>query len=201
MTPDRDLIAGEAPRSELEATREVLEHNWEWFIGLGALLVFLGLAAVGASAFVTLATVVFFGILLILAGIGHIGYSMSTRRSKNLSSILGFVYLVAGILIVADPSGGAVGLTLLFALFLLAIGVLRILFAVTLRDNRRWGGVLLTGILDLVLAALILAGWPSSSAWILGLFVGIELVLAGWGAVVLGLAARKAASSSPPSGS
>ena len=80
-------------------------------------------------------------------------------------------------------------LTLLIAMFLVFQGVFRIVAALAVRYPH-WGWVLLDGIVSLLLGILIWRRWPVSSLWVIGLFVGIEMLLNGWSLVMLSLAGR-----------
>jgi uncharacterized membrane protein HdeD (DUF308 family) len=77
---------------------------------------------------------------------------------------------------------------LLAASFLVG-GFLRAVFSVVLRFPA-WSWVLLNGVVDVLLGVLILNGWPESSLWVIGLFVGIDLIFHGVGWVMLGLGVR-----------
>jgi uncharacterized membrane protein HdeD (DUF308 family) len=50
--------------------------------------------------------------------------------------------------------------------------------------------VLFSGIVDLLLAFLIWAGWPSSADWAIGLLVGINMLFFGLSLVMTSLTAR-----------
>ena len=73
-----------------------------------------------------------------------------------------------------------------------ATGVVWVLLALRVRPNDQWGWIMASGVLALILSALILLAWPRAAGWIIGLLVGVDLIFAGWGAVALGLAARRA---------
>jgi uncharacterized membrane protein HdeD (DUF308 family) len=91
--------------------------------------------------------------------------------------------------------GGALSLTLLLIAFFIVEGAVSIMFAL---DHKRelsgqWGWMLLSGIIDLALAMMILAGLPSTAAWALGLLVGINMIFGGAAMIAMALHARKAA--------
>lgn len=171
---------------------EEAEHHWGWFTGLGALFVILGLIALAAAAFTTLATVLLLGVLLLAAGVAQIAHALATSRARGLHAVAGVVYTIAGGLIVIDPVGGAIGLTLLLGVFFLLGGLLRLLLAFQVRPSPRWGWVLLGGIVTILLGVLILSQWPSSAFWIIGLIVGLELLFSGVTLLSLGLAGKRA---------
>jgi len=152
-----------------------------WLRGLGVFWIILGTLAIIAAFAATLATVLVFGILLLLAGLAQLAQAFADRNVDfgwRLAASL--LYGLAGILLIVDPVGGAIGLTLLIALLFLFGGLLRLAFAFSIgRQGRSSGLYILGGLLNLVLAILIIAGWPETGAWVIGLFVGIELVFGG----------------------
>ena len=170
---------------------EILRDSWGWFLALGVLLIFVGTLAVGASLFTTLATVIAFGVLLLVgAGLQVVGAFFSRNWGGFFMHLLtGLLYLFVGLLMVGRPLEAAAAATLLIAAFFLVGGSFRIAVALTERFPSR-GWVLLNGVVTLLLGILIFSKWPSSALWVIGLFVGIELLFCGWSWVMLALAAR-----------
>lgn len=155
---------------------EVREHRG-WFIGLGVLLIVLGAVAMIAAFAATLVTVLFFGILLLIAGGVQILHAVSSRRWRGFLVHLlgGILYVGIGALIVADPIGGAIGLTFLLAAFFVVGGILKLLLGVQAES----GWFAFSGAVDLLLGVLIWMGWPEIGTWVIGLFLGIEMLFAG----------------------
>jgi uncharacterized membrane protein HdeD (DUF308 family) len=168
-----------------------LRANWGWFLALGIALIVLGTLAIGAAFIATLAVAVTFGILLLIGGGVQIASAFWARRWSGffLQLLVGILYVVVGALMVEHPIGAAAGLTLMLAAYFLAAGLLRIVVALTERFHN-WGWVLLNGVITLVLGVLIWRQWPESSLWVLGLFVGIDMIFSGWSWVMLALALR-----------
>ena len=106
-----------------------------------------------------------------------------------LNLILGILNFVGGAIMIAKPEVGALSLTLLLAAFFSAGGLIRIVTALAMRPHQ-WGWLLLNGIVTLLLGILIGLEWPLSSLWVIGMFVGIDLVLSGWSFIALALEAR-----------
>jgi len=167
---------------------DVSEHR-TWFAVLGGLLLLLGIVAIAAAFAATLATVLLFGILLLIGGAAQLVHAFSFRRWKGvfLHALGGLLYAAVGILILVDPVSGAIGLTFLLAIFFLAAGFLKVFLA--LQAQSGWFG--LSGGLDLLLGLLVLLGWPQTGGWVIGLFVGIELMFAGLSLLLLALASRQ----------
>ena len=149
--------------------------------GMALLWIVLGIIAIVAAFAATMATVVLFGALLLLAGLFQFIHIFSDRANLSGWKILsGILYLLVGILLLVDPVGGAIGLTFLLALFFLFIGLLRLSFGVVARKTGISAGWHFAGgILNLLLAVLIFLGWPETGTWVIGLFVGIEMLFGG----------------------
>jgi uncharacterized membrane protein HdeD (DUF308 family) len=175
----------------------ILHEHWVLFLVEGIVLLILGAVAVAIPPLATLALTIFFGWLILISGIVGLVTTFWMRHAPGfwwslLSAILG---IVVGVMLVASPVIGALSLTFLLITFFLVEGAVSIMFAF---DHRRelsgqWGWMLVSGIIDLVLAAMILAGLPSTAAWALGLLVGINMIFGGAAMIAMALHARKAA--------
>jgi len=173
------------------AALEHLHRTWAWFLGLGIVLMILGVIAIGSAVAATLVSIVLFGWLLIIGGVLEAFYAFWQERwgAFFIDLTIGILYAVVGFMMVANPAATAVTLTLLVAMFLILAGLFRSIAALATRPPH-WGWLLLHGLVSLVLGVLIWQQWPVSGLWIIGLFVGIELLLNGATLVMLGTAAR-----------
>jgi uncharacterized membrane protein HdeD (DUF308 family) len=169
----------------------VLRRSWGWFLVLGILEIALGTVAVGASVFATLLTVVFFGWLLLAGGVLSAGHAFWRKQWRGflIDLAMGILYVVAGLMMVGNPAAAAVSLTLLIAMFLLIGGIFRIIVALS-GQLQHWVWVMLNGLITAGLGILIWRQWPLSGLWVIGLFVGIEMILYGWSLVMLSLMAK-----------
>ncbi len=162
------------------------------FLILGACLIALGVAAIAASAVSTIATVLVLGCLLLAAGIANVVHAIQARQFGRtiLELLLAALYAIGGLALICNPVAGALSATIIMAAFLSCIGVVKIFYALTMRQFlfRYWIWVLLAGVLDIALSALIWAGWPSTALWVLGLFAGIQMVFHGSSLLVLAAA-------------
>ena len=142
--------------------------------------------------FATFASVVFFGWLLVFSGFIQFGHALYARKWSGflLQLLLGIFALVAGALILYRPTAGALSLTLLLSFLFIAQGVIRIVLALT-RRFEHWIWVLISGILTLILGILILMQWPYSALYIIGLFVGIDLIFNGWALIMMSFVAKR----------
>jgi uncharacterized membrane protein HdeD (DUF308 family) len=170
---------------------ESLQESRLFLIGMGIALIVLGALAMGSSFITTLATVLVFGLLLLLGAAFQTVTAFWARRWKGfaLHLVAGVLYFIAGVFLIENPMEGALGLTLLVAACLLGGGTLRVILSLVERFDG-WGWVLLNGIVSVLLGAAIWMQWPLSGLWIIGLFVGIEMLLSGVSWLMLGLAIR-----------
>jgi uncharacterized membrane protein HdeD (DUF308 family) len=173
--------------------RMVSEH-WKLFLVEGILLVVLGLLAVAVPVLASLTVAIVFGWLFLISGIVGLFTTFAMRHAPGfwwslLSAVLGIV--VGGWLLV-QPGLGLLSLTYLLIAFFIIEGVATIMFALEHRRalSGRWGWMLVSGIVDLFLAAVILAGPPGTVEWALGLIVGINMVFGGASMIGMALAAH-----------
>lgn len=182
-----------------DAKRADLNDIWVFLVGMGIALMVLGVGAIGSSFIATLATVLVFGILLLLGGLFQIVTAFWGRswRGVFLQFLAGVLYLVVGLFMVDQPLEAALGVTLLIAAGLLASGVLRMIMSILERFDG-WGWMLASGAVSFLLGAAIWKQWPLSGIWVIGLFVGIEMICSGVSWLLLGLAARSRPMSAAP---
>jgi uncharacterized membrane protein HdeD (DUF308 family) len=182
------------PAHVLHAELDHLRKNWFWLLLLGILLIIVGLVAISASFVATLATVLVVGTLLLIGGGVEVANAIWARRWRGfwMHLLAGILYVVVGFLMIQHPLPSAAAFTLMLAAVFFVEGLFRILLAVSERFHG-WGWVLLNGIVSLVLGILIWRQWPESAIWVIGLFVGIDMLFAGWSLVMTALAVRSVA--------
>ena len=157
-----------------------VRRNWSWVLALGIGLLVLGLFAASSAFVTTLATVVFFGCLLLVAGVFEISNAFRHNGYGGfwMHLFTGVLDVVCGALLVAFPLAGAAALTFILAVFFLVGGPVRVLSALIMKlPNGAWA--VLSGIVDFILGLALLASWPLSAIWFLGLCVGIALIFRG----------------------
>jgi uncharacterized membrane protein HdeD (DUF308 family) len=169
-----------------------LKRSWGWFLTLGIVLIVLGTIALGSALYMTIASVFFIGWLLIIGGVMEAVHAFWRKRWAGffLDLLTGVLYVVVGWMMVTNPKESALLLTLIIAMFLVFEGVFRIVAALTARYPH-WGWVMFNGVISLLLGIMIWRQWPYSGLWVIGLFVGIEMLLNGWSLVMLSLTGRK----------
>jgi len=172
---------------------EEVRKNWGWFFALGILLVLLGLVVMGSAYTATIFSVLFFGFLLVGAGIVQIVQAVLAREWSGffLSLLLSILYVVVGALCIANPVTAAMNMTLLIAAFCFIGGLFKMIVSLVIRFES-WGWVFFNGLVTFILGALIYSEWPLSGLWLIGAFVGIDMLLSGWSWIILSLAAKRA---------
>jgi uncharacterized membrane protein HdeD (DUF308 family) len=169
-----------------------MRKYWRWFLAIGILLIVLGVLAIGFANWATEFTVILLGLLLVGGGILQVvnGCYATRWTGFSLSLFLGLFYIIAGVLCIFKPMQSATGISLLISALLLVGGSFRLVSALRYRFDQ-WEWVVFNGFAAILLGFLILAEWPASAIWVIGLFVGIDLLLMGCYWVRLSLAARK----------
>lgn len=168
-----------------------LHDCWLWFLVLGIAIMLVGVAAIGAAFIATLTTVFVFGILLIVGGVVQIvnAFLARTWQAFFVHLLVGVLHLIVGGIMVEHPLRAAEGLTLMIAVAFLISGAARLIYgAVNSFAGRGW--VMLNGLITVLLGIAIWRQWPESGLWVIGLFIGIDLVFSGWSWVMLGLAVK-----------
>lgn len=174
-----------------------LHAHWRLFLIEGILLVILGTLAIVVPNIATLAAAILIGWLLLLSGVIGLIATLRMRSAPGfgwslLSAVIG---IAAGVVLLLWPLSGALSLTLVLTAFLTVEGVASILYALEHKRelSGRWGVMLFSGVVDLILAGMIFAGFPGTAAWAIGLLVGINLVFGGVAVIAMALHARDAA--------
>jgi uncharacterized membrane protein HdeD (DUF308 family) len=173
-----------------------LHAHWKFFLIEGIVLLALGVAAIGVPPVATVAVAILIGWLVLVSGIVGLIATIRARGAPGfgwslLSAIIG---IVAGVVLLAWPLSGAFSLTVILTVFLVIEGIASIMYALDHRREHtpRWGFMLVSGVVDLVLAGMIFAGLPATAAWAIGLLVGINLVFGGVALIAMALHARAA---------
>lgn len=188
------MLPNPPPALSAAIGRTVREH-WRWFMAEGGLLVLLGVAAVLVPFVAGVVATVFLGWLLLVAGAVGLIASLRTRAAPGFgwSVLSGAAALVAGAVLCFSPLRGLVTVTLVLVAYFVADGLFMIVLGLSHRRelSGRWEMLLVNGVIDLILAAVIISGLPGTLAWALGLLVGIDLIFGGMALVSMALHARK----------
>jgi uncharacterized membrane protein HdeD (DUF308 family) len=168
------------------------QKNRGWFLAQGIFLLIVGSLAIIYDVTATLLSVLVFGWTLIFAGAFEALQSLWQPKWSGLflQLTVGILAVVVGFHFLASPAAGALVLTLLLAVYFMVVGILRAVTALTMRFPS-WGWVLFSGMVTFMLGVLIKRNWTVSGLWIIGLFIGIDMLFRGWSYVMLFLAAKK----------
>lgn len=176
------------------ALRKAIHDHWKTFLAEGILLVVLGLAAIVLPPLAGLAATVILGWMLVFAGVSGVLFTWRARQAPGFGWALlsAFVAVAAGGMLLWNPLQGLLTLTFVLTAFFIADGVVTIVYAIAHRRelSGRWEWMLMNGLLDLGLAAIVISGMPGTLAWALGLLLGIDLLFGGASLIAIALRAR-----------
>jgi uncharacterized membrane protein HdeD (DUF308 family) len=172
---------------------KMVSPHWGWLLGLGILFIILGTIGLAMLVGLTIVSMLFFGILLIIAGITQAIDAFKYKQWKGVfwQAFIAALYIIGGCIVIYDPLLASTLITAFLATVLIIIGISRILMALFLRDVKGWGWVLVAGLAALILGLLILAQWPVSGLWFIGLLIAIELIITGWTYILIALSVPK----------
>ena len=179
-----------------EVLKKSAHDHWRMFLAEGIVLLVLGAVAIVAPPLAGVATTIILGWLFLVGGIIGLVSTFGARQAPGFawSLLSALVAVIAGVVLLWNPVQGLITLTYVLIAFFIVDGVLIIALAITHRRalSGRWEWMMVNGIIDLVLAAVIITGLPGTLFWALGLLVGIDLVFGGASLIAMALAARKA---------
>ncbi len=172
---------------------KVLRAKWGWIVALGVVFLIAGFIALGSAVAATASAVMIVGIMMIMGGVAEIVAAFSVKGWGKFAvwMLLGLLYVGAGFIALMNPFAAATILTLMLGAALVAGGVLRIFLAFSMKAaGKPWGWIVVSGLVTLLLGAMIIAQWPASSFFVLGIFLGIDLIFIGSGWITMGLALK-----------
>ena len=189
----------EDPTQQLEKLHETIatamREHWKILLAQGVIMMILGVLAVLVPNVATLAIEIVIGALFLIGGLIRL-FTLGARRSVPgywWAITVAVLAVILGVLLLAKPLEGTVTLTIILVAFFVAEGILSILVAFQIyRPVKNWLWILISGLVDLLLAYLIWLGWPDSAAWAIGLLVGINMFFFGLSLAMTAVAARTA---------
>lgn len=169
-----------------------LRSKWGWFVGLGAVMLIVGVIALGNLLAATAASVYLVGFMMLIAGGFQIAHAFGVKEWGGFFFWLlgGLLYAVGGIIAFNNPLLASSVLTLLLAASLLASGVVRAWIGYKHWSHKGSGWIIAAALITALAGLVIAVGWPVNSLWVLGLFLAIDLIFQGWTAIALGLALK-----------
>ncbi|MFY9895011.1 MAG: HdeD family acid-resistance protein [Xanthobacteraceae bacterium] len=175
-----------------------IHEHWGLFLAEGIILVILGIAAIALPPIATLAFTIIIGWVFLISGVVGLFTTFWARHVPGFwwSLISAIIGIAAGVVLLLWPITGTLSLTLVLIAFFVVEGIVSIMYAIEHRNQLtgRWGWMLVSGIIDLILAGIIFAGLPETAVWALGLLVGINMLFGGAALIAMALAARHPAS-------
>jgi len=175
---------------QVQIPHEIVQY-WGWFLAFGIGVLILGIAGVVRSVQATVASMLFFGWLLVLASAIEIAQAVMVGHWAGFFQHLlaGILFGISGLLLVTRPLISAEVLTVFMAMFFLVGGLFQVIGSIAVALPG-WGWQVADGLITLVLGLLILGQWPASGLWVIGLFIGIDLIFYGFAWIVLALGLR-----------
>jgi uncharacterized membrane protein HdeD (DUF308 family) len=194
--PTMTINQNEAERMGRAVAGAIHEH-WGLFLAEGIILVILGLIAIVVPPIATIAFTIIIGWIFLVSGVLGLITTFWARGAPGFwwSLISAIIAIAAGVVLLLWPISGSLSLTLLLIAFFVVEGIVSIMYAIEHRNqlSGRWVWMLVSGIVDLILAGIIFAGLPGTAVWALGLLVGINMVFGGAALIAMALAARQPA--------
>ena len=184
------MSTGDIQGLDIQFSHDLVQY-WGWFLAFGIGLLILGVAAVARSVTATVASMLFFGWLLVLAAAIEVAQAVLVGHWAGFFQHLlaAILFGVVGFLLVMRPVISAEVLTLVMAMFFLVAGLFQLVGSVSV-GLPGWGWYALDGVITFVLGVLVLAQWPASGLWVIGLFIGIDLIFYGWAWIAVALRLR-----------
>lgn len=170
-----------------------MKSNWVWTLVFGILFMVLGFVGLGMSIALTMIGIFFFGTILIIGGLCHFCAMFKNKDVRNILWHLfsAFLYIIAGCLIIYDPILASGIITFFVAGIFIALGVSRLISAFTIKSSAGSWWLVLAGIAGLLVGISVIAQWPVSSFWFIGMLIAIEMLITGWSYVLIALSMRK----------
>jgi uncharacterized membrane protein HdeD (DUF308 family) len=178
--------------------RAGLAKSWKGLMAVGVLAILIGCIAILVPAVASVGTAIFIGWVLLIAGAFLIAAAFSAHSIGTLllRMLWALLTVAVGLWLIVEPHNGTLTLTLVLGLYFLFMGITRITVAFIARGQQNAGLVGLSGVAGLLIGILVLAKFPSSADWAIGLLVGIDLIFAGWTLTSVALVGKELAKSS-----
>jgi uncharacterized membrane protein HdeD (DUF308 family) len=177
--------------SQIEAAVQKTRENWWLFLILGTVLAILGMVALSAPLITAIAVTAVLGLVLIVGGILHAvhAFALDGARTVILGIVLSVFYILVGFFLMRNPISSVLTMTLLLGIFFVVSGIVKIAQSAQRQYHVLgvWGWYLFSGIVSLILGALIWSHWPSSAIWAIGLLLGIDLIVTGFSLIAFGV--------------
>jgi len=170
-----------------------LRKSAGWIIALGIVAMLGGVIALGSVVFATASAVIIVGLMMLMAAATELVAAFNAKdwSHRLLWLLLGLLYAAAGLICLQNPFEAATFLTLFLGVSLIVGGLIRVFLATRMGAGTPWGWVAFSGVLSFLLGLMIVAKWPASSFYVLGILLGVDLIFVGSTWLTVGLALRK----------
>ncbi len=169
--------------------------GWKGLTVLGLIMLIGGALAFLNPFAASLTVEAVAGAAFFLAGVTQVWMAFSPSRedtgARVLDGILGVLLVLFALSLLFDPLGGLITLTFVVAVFFAAMGMVRVIAAFRARPRQGWGWMMASGVMSVALALVIVLGLPQSALRILGLFLAIDLTMAGISTLYLAWRAKE----------
>jgi uncharacterized membrane protein HdeD (DUF308 family) len=174
---------------------QALKSASRWGMAWGFLTILFGFLAIGSPFVSGLAVAMFIGIALLAAGVSMTVYAFRAPSLGRgiLKFLFGGLTVLVGIAVISQPGIALVKLTFLLGAYFIADGIMTLIVAWNIKPEAGWGWMTFNGAVTLLLAYLILSGWPETALWAVGMLVGIRLLFSGMTIMTMGSAGNQAA--------
>jgi uncharacterized membrane protein HdeD (DUF308 family) len=172
--------------------QEGLRRSWKALMAVGVLAILIGCVAIVVPEVASVGTAIFIGWILVIAGAFLVAGAFMAHSigSVILRLIWALLTVIVGLWLIVEPHNSTLTLTLVLGIYFLFMGLTRIAVAFAARGQEGAGLVGLSGVAGLLVGILVLAKFPSSADWAIGLLVGIDLIFAGWTLTSVALVGR-----------
>ena len=180
------------PHSLGEGIR-ALRSKWGWIVAFGIVSLIAGVIALASTVMATASAVLIVGVMMLFTGVAEVVAAFNAKDwgHRLLWLLLGALYVFAGFVCLQNPFAAATILTLMLGIALIIGGLLRVFLATRMKQGTPWGWVVFSGIVSFLLGLMIVAQWPASSFFVLGIFLGVDLIFIGSGWITIGMALRR----------
>ena len=168
------------PMAAPTAGREASEKSWWLYLLLGIVLSIAGVFVLGDVVLASVVSAIVIGWVIVIAGVLEIVHAFSAKGWKGfiLDLLLGVLYIIGGGILISNPVAASVSLTLAIGIIWIVSGIFRMVLGSAIWREGGWL-VFWSGLLAVLAGAIILAKWPASGLWVLGLLLGIDLIVHG----------------------
>jgi uncharacterized membrane protein HdeD (DUF308 family) len=168
------------PMAVPESGGEASAKSWWLYLLLGIVLLIAGVIVLGDLVVASVVSAIFIGWVILIAGVLEIVHAFSARGWKGflLDLLLGILYVVGGWMLISNPLAASVSITLAIGVIWIVSGIFRMALSGSIGQEGGWA-IFFSGLLAVLAGAIILARWPASGLWVLGLLLGIDLIVYG----------------------